>query len=296
MPRYLVSQKVRTVANVNDAYAVNEFTFTQFEPERGLASDAWEARSEVVANNFRDAFSMSRQVLLPLVDAISVVTQSAASLLATSHFVYRLEQNDDRLMFLYVARRRGPVGMPLGQAEQVRDIQKLLALPGSAVNYLREANNASTAKTQLAMLVIAAEALAGQKRITGTCKACGTEYAYGGTDKEKLRAVLGDEAFYALYVKDGGSLRNLLFHGKAVPGDAVGQTVGATYRAIRTYLQKELGLESFEEIVGAPRTFDSFEHGWLFVRLRARQIPSLRDLEQRWETLAEIMEGEPPGY
>jgi len=148
------------VANVNNAYSVNEFTFRQFDRERGLASDAWEAKNEVVAANFREAFSRSRQALIPLVDVISFVTQSSASLLATSHFVYRLEQNDDRLMFLYVARRTAPVGMPLGDAEQVRDIQKLLALHGSAVNYLREANNASTAKTQLAMLVIAAEALA----------------------------------------------------------------------------------------------------------------------------------------
>ena len=234
---------------------------------------------------------------MPLVDAISVVTQCAASLLATSYYVYRLDDNDDRAMMLYVARRVQPVGLALWTDEQSRDIAKLLDLSGAAVHYLRESNNASTAKTRLSMLVIAAEALAGQTTVYGKCQNCNEPYSYGGTNKERLKAVLGAEAHDLLYVKDGGALRHRLFHGHDVPEDALGPAVSLTYAGIRLYLQQELGLESFDNhAVGVPRTFDNIEHGWHFIRLRDNQLPALAALELSWETITDFVAGEPVGY
>ncbi len=290
MPRYLICQKIRTVAGVDYADHIEGFWFRNFEADKGLLSYAWEATNEALGSDFRDAFAKSRRALLPLVDAISVVTQCAASLVATSFFVYRLEQNEDRVLYLYVARRRDPVGITLWKEEQVRDIRKLAALLSAALNFLREANNSSTGKTQLSMLIAAAESLAGQTSGTGTCKRCGFEYEKSGTDKARLRLVLGDEAYERLYVKNGGAIRHRLLHGSGAPEEEIAAVLPLAYDGIRAYLREELKLESFEQIVGAPRTFESFEHGGLFVRLRDKEIPRLRELEDHWQEFCDLIE------
>jgi hypothetical protein len=123
------------------------------------------------------------------------------------------------------------------------------------------------------MLVIAAEALAGHTQRSSRCRVCGSEAEcpkcqnklppFGATDLERLKIVLGQDAFDALYVRDGGSLRHRLFHGADVSEAAVGQVVEQAYSGIREYLRREYALESFgDEIVGAPRTFDNYQHGY----------------------------------
>lgn len=296
MPRYLICQKIRTVANVDYREHIKGFFFREFEPERGLLGEAWEARNEAHGESFRDAFTKSRQALLSLVDAISVVTQCSTSLLATSFCVYKLEQNHDRVMYLYVARRRFPVGITLWEEDQVRDIEKLCNLPGVALNFLRESNNASTPKARLAMLIAASESLAGDRGDTGKCSNCGFEYPRSGADKTKLRRILGEQAYDRLYEKNSGALRHRLFHGSGAPEEAVGEVLPIVYNRIRSHLQRELALESFEEIVGAPRTFDSFEHAGLFVQCRGPDLPTLQTLEKDWQTICDLIQEDPQGY
>jgi hypothetical protein len=51
------------------------------------------------------------------------------------------------------------------------------------------------------MLTTTAEALAGQITVTKECSNCSHPYQFGGTDKAKLEALLGEEAYGQLFIK-----------------------------------------------------------------------------------------------
>jgi hypothetical protein len=195
----------------------------------------------------------------------------------------------------------------LDSPEQSRDIDKLLGIENAAIRYIRDSINASTLMTRLAMLVIAAEALAGQAQRTSKCRDCRQDAIcptcceplppFAGTDRDKLQSVLGEQAYRALYVKNGGSLRHRLFHGATVPEAGLAEIVEPSYLGIRAYLRDNYALESFtEEIIGAPRTLDNYEHGYHFIKLHDREVPRLKDLDRKWEQLGDHIEREPSGY
>lgn len=120
MPRYLVSQKVRTVADLFGEHRIDQFVLRPFDRgPGGRGEDAWEVRNEIEASDFREAFKESRTQLVAMIDSIAVVTQCVASMTLTSFFVFRQDQNADRQM-LYVARRERGVGITLWEAEQTR--------------------------------------------------------------------------------------------------------------------------------------------------------------------------------
>jgi phage baseplate assembly protein W len=96
------------------------------------------------------------------------------------------------------------------------------------------------------MLVITAEALAGQSKIVGKCQTCGTEYSYGGTNRKELEAVLGTGAYTRLYRSDNGSLRHRLLHGSPIDENAASEVSALAYNAILEFLVKRLGLTSIE--------------------------------------------------
>jgi hypothetical protein len=266
------------------------------DPTDGLKSEAWIACEDADAPDFLSAYNRSRPRLVRTVDALSIVTQCAFSLATASFSVYRLTDNPEHVVYFRHLRARHQVGITLWKPEQLRDIAALTAMenPG-AMHYFREAINASTPSAQLAMLVITAEALAGQGTVTGTCKTCGTEYSYGGTNRDELAAVLGPEAYNRLYKSNNGSLRNRLSHGSPIDENAAAEVSGLAYHAILDYLNRRFRLQTIERINGAPRTFQSFEWFGAFLRCASGSIPELPDLERNWQNIGKLID-QPTNY
>ena len=198
MPIYRVSHKIWTVADIDGTPVIEGFQMTAVPPEAVGGPQAWLARHDVDAPDFLSAYNMSRPGLVRTVDALSLVTQCAFSLVATSFSVVRLTDNADRIIYFRHLRQRPTVGIGVWRPEQLADIATLSRMenPG-ALRYFREAINASTSSARLAMLVITAEALAGQSTVVGNSN-CGHEYRYGGTNREELAAVLGAESYERL--------------------------------------------------------------------------------------------------
>ena len=257
----------------------------------GTDSDAWIATEEVDEANFIRAFNMSRPRLVQLVDALCVVTQCSFSLAAASWLVCRLTDNPERILYFRHLRKRPTVGMTISRPQQLSDIARLGSIenPG-ALHYFREAVNASTPSAQLAMLVVTAEALAGQGKITGKCQRCELEYSYGGTNRDNLEAILGTEVYARLYKSRNGSLRNRLLHGSYIDENAAAQVSGLAYAAILMYLTRTLGLATIEKIEAAPRTFQSIEWFGTFLRCVISPVPDLPELEVNWQQLGELIE------
>lgn len=182
MNTYLVQQKIKAIANLGITFESAGYKFTAFDSKNPFGSEQWLASKELQAQTYQDASLAFRLGLIPILDALSVLTQCSFSLIAMSYLIRRLNDNGSDVFYLYVAQDRRTVGMPFWNKEQLVDLERLLQIDNKvALHYLRESNNSSTAKTRLAMLVFATEALAGQKQRTRECPDCGRKAILEGT-------------------------------------------------------------------------------------------------------------------
>jgi hypothetical protein len=291
MPAYRVSHKVRTVAELAEPLTTEGFLLEPFAPGEQPDEEAWVATEVVEAHDFLAALNDSRQRLLPFIDAVAVVTQCAFSLIGMSYMVYRMVENPHCLIYFNHVRRRATVGMILWKPEQGDDISRLLDTESpAALRYFREAMNAATSSACLAMLVITAEALAGQGRVTKRCSRCEHVYEYDGTNHDELLRILGNYAYAQLYKKNQGALRHRLLHGNPIDENAAAQLCDAMYHQILSYVKNTVGLQTIEPIDGAPRRFDSLESLGAILRCKSTAPPSLRDLERNWQEISELIE------
>ena len=90
----------------------------------------------------------------------------------------------------------------------MRDVERLTNTDGTALLYFRESGRASTAKTKLAILVIAAEALAGSIAKSSKCNKCQANLlcpsrhspnSYAATNMKQVETILGVDIYKALY-------------------------------------------------------------------------------------------------
>lgn len=288
MPQYYVAHKIRTVAELLEPQSINGFTLCTFDPDGEFPQEAWEASEVLEGNDFLEALNRSRERLLSLVDALAVVMQCAFSVSGMSFQVLRQTENEEGILYFRHLRDRKTVGITLWQSDQADDVKRLLEFARPAAwRFFREAINAVTISSQLAMLVTTAEALAGQGKVNAQCSNCGHEYTYGGTDRTRLKTILGESAYASLYTRKGGSLRNRLLHGSPVDEVAAGELCQEVYGRIRNFISKDLGLQHREPIRNAPRRFDSFEWFGTFLRTGSANPVPLRDLERDWQAIGD---------
>jgi hypothetical protein len=296
MNTYLIQQKVKAIANLGTEFERAGYRFKAFDAKNPFGGEQWLAEKDVEGQCYQDASLAFRLGLIPILDALSVLTQCSFSFAAMSYLVRRLNDNESGVFYLYVAQDRKTVGMPLWDKEQLADLDRLLRFDNKvALHYLRESNNSSTAKTRLAMLVFAAEALAGQKEKARTCPDCGRVETFSTSNRELLAELLGKEAYDRLYIKDSGALRHKLVHGSVVPDKDIVEVVPLVYeKVILEYLPNLCGLQSVRKIAAAPRSFTSFDHGGLFVRPLEKSTVELPVAEQFWNRPSVLEPTDPP--
>jgi hypothetical protein len=116
-----------------------------------------------------------------------------------------------------------------------------------------------------------------------------------GTNRAALLALLGQDANDQLYVKKHGSLRNKLIHGAPIDEAAAAALCQVIYVKILNHLKQAFTLTTVEEIVGAPRRFDSLREFSSFLRCTSGRPPTLWEIETKWGSLGEWVD-EPGGY
>jgi hypothetical protein len=296
MFKYRISHKVRTVADLAEPTSIIKGVKFQPFASGPEGDEAWLATEDASAPDVRSAVNGSRTRLLEIVDALAVVLQCSFSLIGSSYMAHRVDSNPDCIIFFRHSRPSKTVGMTLWKPEQVTDVERLLRIgtPG-ALRYLREAMNAATSSACLAMLVTTAEGLAGQGTVTKKCRQCGLEEQYGAANRGALLALLGQDVNDQLYVKRHGSLRNKLMHGSPIDEAAAAALCHVIYLKILDHLKQTFTLKTVEEIVGAPRRFDSLQEFSSFLRCTSGVPPSLSEIEKNWGSLGERID-EPAGY
>ncbi len=304
VPTYSVSQKIRTVATIDRTIQAVGITLRPFPCKPGKAAQSWAADLTVDAADTWTAVSIARELLIPLLDRLALVTQSAFSMAAQSYLVRRLTDNQDGTFYMFCARARHPNGMPLWSAEQVADIDALAKAPVTALRSFREAAGASTAQGALAALIIAAEALAGavskaRKCACGgtvVCPGCGKPAMSPFPDQARLETILGTTTYKGLYrgTHKGGAVRNKLLHGSAVSTEQILELLQDSYDHILAYLRQTYGLRSVRPIVNAPRSFTQWEYFAHFARLKDGSVPDIILLDEGWPAQSHVEWVDPP--
>lgn len=280
--RYLIQQRIKTVAQLYKETRYSGFTFAPFNIEIPGCPEDLLATKEVQAKDYKEAANSFRHELIPIIDALSVTSQCSFTILAMSFLVFRCTDPKE-YAYIYLARPRETTGITLND-EIFADLDKLSEIQNkAALFYFRQSNNATTAEARLGMLIITAEALAGTTQSSRECPKCNAELlSYSITDRDKLKEIFGEELYIKLYEKGGGALRHKMFHGNKLDGVDITENIGQIYDRLLAYIQGEYGLQSVRQIVKAPRSFNaSFEHVGLFVRNAHSNKYDLRKIEPK---------------
>jgi len=280
MNKYLIQKKVKTPIEAEGEFEIRGY---KIGPYREPYQEDLLVTREIEASNFIEALKTFLFELEPVLDAIAVTAQTMIYPLAMgSVLAYRLNDNPQRVFFAQIANESQIVGMSIGE-ETIKDAEKILAgNEAVAMTYLREAINAFSSTHKLAMLISAAEALAGSAKIQSKCKECGATYEYGGTNRDALKQILGEDLYKEIYVET--RIRHKLAHGgDAEMPEAVAIGEKMYSRIVLGYLKEKYGLDSLVEIIGAPRGF-SFEYSQAGCRMIVEGMPSLRQIEAEWDS------------
>lgn len=277
MNQYHIQQRVPTSINLFEDLSCKAYRLCPIDQGlRGGFIVRWDGKADNSVAAYRAFFTG----LVPILDAISVVTQCAVQALPMGSFcIYRSNENPKNVVFFHDARETEAVGMILGR-EELEDVKTLVEAADESekigIGYLAEANRSTSPNFFLAMLVIAVEAFAGKSKATRVCENCGFSKEYPTTDKQALKDICSKELYEPIYRKE--RLRHKLFHGGKVDGQLVADVARRLHEhLLLSYLKRRHDLHAVREIVAAPRNI-SYEYSRVFVGLKGK--PDLLTLEE----------------
>lgn len=217
---------------------------------------------------------MAASGLISLLSRLHAVMECEFSLSGASFSVLRTTGDYQGVLIANLFRSVRTVPIMLDFPNQIRDVEKLKNANSTGLYYFRESTRASTVKTQLGMLAIAAEAFAGRLEVTVNC-GCGLPLRCSvekhkplkrmQSDPHKLKLIWGDQLYATLY-KQPDELRNKLMHGGDINEGQALEVATEGYRRIRDYLAEAHGLENSNKISKGPRT--NYSHSVDVVCLR----------------------------
>ena len=170
MNSYLIQHKIKTLSQLWKPIDHRGFHFSNwnFTFQDGATGDAWIAEKIIQATSAVDAINAFRRELIPITDRTALSSQCFTTAELEAFNITKQNGNTSHIFFFrYTNERRG---VPLHFGEE--EISSLTALEqyeqrGDVFRYLREAINASTFYTRLAMLLAVLEAIAGQTETDG---------------------------------------------------------------------------------------------------------------------------------
>lgn len=286
MNSYYIQKSILTSVQVYETLEYSGYKIQMFgehSTHKGIMVE-----KTITARSMDEAYRQFILGLIPILNRIVVLTQCSVEPLGkSSALINRQNDNPNKEIFFYNAQKRSPVGMDLEQ-DHIKDLEKLKEKDLDLVfDLLRESNYATTPKLRLALLIIAAEALAGDKRYPAQkCKSCGLEvkHSYIGLDKDKMVAILGTDLYNKLYKDD--RIRHRFFHGKEVDDEQVAEVSSNIYkRLLFDYLKPKFTLGSLsQEAKAVPRNDGSFEYTGAYIRPLNDKKINFEDIEKQFDS------------
>lgn len=243
MDTYLIKYKLATVSELIKPFTLEGYEFSSYDPE-WWHSDGWVASKEIKADTAGKARYEFMKGLFALVPEFSVVSQCAFRYIANTYFIYKLTKNPGKKIYIYFVREVPPVGLHFDEKE-IANLMKIHDIPNKhALYFIADAAHGGSMYTDLTLLLIGVEGLAGETEIKGVKM----------TNKAVLNEILGDELYKKLYTY-GSGLRNLLFHGNVKDHGQFEGLVQKVYSCILTYLKVKYAIDFEENVMHPQRSF-----------------------------------------
>ncbi len=256
MNTYLIQQKVESYAEIfeHDIFNINGYTFEHWKYDLTTPlENAWLVHKTISANNIIQAMNMFRDSLIPILNRASFVSQCGIQYQVNSIFVLKTNDNPENIFFMCSLHKSEEVSLCF-QTEERESLEILMNMDNEVVfDFLTASNLSMTNHARLVPMILALEALSGEKEAVSNCPHCDKEARrYTSTDKEKIKEILGDDLYKVIYdYKEG--LRNKLFHGKLFEaGDGI-DYAQKVYEKIISFFNKKYKTKISEDVVGAPR-------------------------------------------
>lgn len=272
MNKYLVKYKLATVAELVEPFTFDGYEFSSYDSE-WWNSGGWVASKEIEAKNAGNARSEFVKGLFPIVPELSIVSQCAFRFIANTYFIFKTTNNTEKKVFINFVREVPPVGLHFDKNE-IENLNKIHNIPNkNGLYFIADAANGGSVYTDLSMLLIGVEGLAGEVKSRGVKK----------TDQIKLKEILGEELFNKLYPY-GVGLRNLLFHGKVKNHSDFDGLVEKVYGSIRSYFKTKYNISIEENVVHPQRSFHgNFEQASAFEAFKNDVVLDLKSIHEAFD-------------
>lgn len=273
MNKYLIKYKLATVSELIKPFILEGYEFSSYNPE-WWNSSGWVASKEIEAENAGKARNEFMKGLFPLVGELSVISQCAFRYTANSYFIYKLTNNPEKKIYIYFVREVPHVGLHFDDKE-VANLNKIHTIPNKhGLFFIADAANGGSFFTDLSMLLIGVEGLAGEIESRGMKK----------TNQIVLKEILGEDLYDKLYPY-GEGLRNLLFHGKVKNHAKFDGLVEEVYVRIRVYLKTKYDISLEENVVHPQRNFHgNFEQAAALEAFKNEPILDLKIIDEAFDT------------
>ncbi len=269
MNDYLIKYKISTVSELIKPFEYEGYSFSSYS-EEWWNCGAWVASKTIRAKNAGEARFRFLNELMPLVEHFSTISQCGFRFIANSYFIYKLTNNEEKIVFIYYVRPVSYTGLHFDDQEinQLEKIKKIQNKKGFF--YIMEAANATTFYTRLTMLIGAVEGFSGEVTTKGQVK----------TNLAVVKKILNDELFDRLY-KYGTGLRHKLLHGN-IEGHHLFEGINdELYKKITEYLKSEFDIHLEESVVQPQRNFyGNFEKTQFFMKFRKDPVLDLKIVEE----------------
>ncbi len=268
MSRYRIVYKIKTVAELVHPFEFGGYNFLQYSQEF-WEDDCWVADRTVEATNFAEAFNQFKLDLIPIIEQCSSVSQCAFQIFGGSYLIYRLDNNPDKVVYIFLVKTYGHVGLLFDKQEidQLQNTSKVANKNGFM--YIMDATNCTTYYSRLSMLMSAVEAFAGEE----------DKAKIRRTNKTEMIAILGKELYDKLYLY-GVGLRHKLVHGNISDHNEFAGLTDEIYSKIRDYLSSKYDIEINSKVVDPLRNFsDGGQFTRLFYKFRSEPVFELKSIE-----------------
>lgn len=247
MNKYIVKQKISTLAELKDNFNHDGFTFSSLTNEFWNCR-AWVAEKEIEAINVIEAINKFRNELVETIPKLCVTSQCSFDFVTNTFFAYKYNENPKNVIYVFYTRSRPNVGLMFNDEEksQLKNIEKIPRKEG--LFFLMDAANCSSYYSRTAMLLITIESLAGQVLSDRGFIA----------DKDELNKILGNELRLKIY-KGGTGLRNKLFHGANINHKEFQGLNKILYQKIINYLENNFGVILNKSVVDPQRNFNEIK-------------------------------------
>lgn len=286
MNKYLIKYKLATVSELIKPFILEGYEFSSYHPNF-WQSDGWVASKEIEAETSGKARYEFMKGLFPIVPELAVVSQCAFRYIANTYFIYRVTNNPEKKIYIYFVREVPPVGLHFDDKER-ENLMKIHNISNKhSLFFIADAANGGSFYTNLSMLLMGIEGLAGEIKSKGVKR----------TNPIVLKEILGDHLYSKLYPY-GEGLRNLLFHGNVKNHEQFDGLLEKVYERIRVYLKTKYNILLEENVVHPQRNFHgNFEQASTFEAFQKEPILDLKfihdsfDDEQKRRNIFKYAEG-----